>query len=133
MPRRIYITRRKATGRHVANEAELLATLQPLGFVSVVAEELDWLHQIALFHHAECIVAPHGAGLANLVFASPPVLVVELIAEAYPFSFFPEISRQLDLRHRILFGAPLVPSQIRSTDLRVDPAAVLAVLEKELN
>jgi capsular polysaccharide biosynthesis protein len=38
--------------------------------------------QIALFQDAECVVAPHGAGLANLVFA-PETAVVELFAADY--------------------------------------------------
>jgi capsular polysaccharide biosynthesis protein len=132
LPKRIYITRRKADSRRVTNEAELLEKLRLRDFVVIVLEDCGWLNQVALFQNAEIIIAPHGAGLANLVFASVSALVIELIAEAYPFTFFPEISRQLGIEHHLLFCAPATPLHIQASDLQVRVESVLGLLDKRL-
>ncbi|WP_084490540.1 glycosyltransferase 61 family protein [Asaia astilbis] len=43
--------------------------LEGKGFQKIYLETLDLETQIALFRQAECILAPHGAGLANLAFS----------------------------------------------------------------
>jgi hypothetical protein len=126
--KRIYITRRQATGRRVVNEADLLSRLEPLGFRPVILENLSFTDQISLFRQAEMIVAPHGAGLANLVFCSPPVVVIELIAEKYPFTFYPEICRRLLLQHHRVHCDPVDPARMRTSDLRVPVDNVMKVL-----
>jgi len=68
--RRLYISRRKATDRHLRNEDALMRRLRPLGFRRVLLEELSPSDQIRLFQETEMVVAPHGAGLANLLFAT---------------------------------------------------------------
>lgn len=115
-PRRFYISRGGATGRKIANEAEFQNLLGEFGFTVVALENYSWLEQIELFREAEAVVAPHGAGLANLAFCSS-ALVVELIADAYPFTFYPQISRQLRLDHHCLSSLPVNASRIGASDL----------------
>ena len=80
---RIYLTRERARRRRVSNETELWAELETFGFVKVRLEELSWPEQINAFRHAKVVVAPHGAGLANLVFCGPGTRVVELFSRSY--------------------------------------------------
>lgn len=87
-PRRIYVSRERARNRKVLNEAELVEALGALGVTRVFTEGMSLAEQMALFHGAELIVAPHGAGLTNLVFARPGSLVVELLPRAAPLTFF---------------------------------------------
>lgn len=72
---RIYISRPKTTGRHVINEDDVLKLLTPLGFVAYTMEELSVADQVRLFSQAEFIVAPHGAGLTNIIFAQKLSLI----------------------------------------------------------
>ncbi|WP_299701094.1 glycosyltransferase family 61 protein [uncultured Pontibacter sp.] len=67
--RRIYISRAKAKTRRVLNEQELLPLLERHSFEVVRAEELTYQQQVQLFYEAEVVVAPHGAGLTNLLFS----------------------------------------------------------------
>lgn len=67
--KRIYISRAKARTRRVLNEQALIPVLQRFGFEIVRAEELAYRQQVQLFYTAEVVVAPHGAGLTNLLFA----------------------------------------------------------------
>jgi len=80
---RIYISRAAAKRRRVVGEAVLRAALEARGFVCVRLEERSWGEQIAIFRAARVVVAPHGAGLANLVFCAPETQVVELFARDY--------------------------------------------------
>jgi Glycosyltransferase 61 len=75
--KRIYISRRKAAHRGVRNEPDVVEFLAKLGFQSYLLEDLSFQEQVRLFHSAEIVVAPHGAGLANILF-SGAIQVVEL-------------------------------------------------------
>jgi capsular polysaccharide biosynthesis protein len=74
---RLYVARAQGSWRSVVNEAEVLSLLEPHGFRVVTLEGLSVLEQAALFAQAEVVIAPHGAALANLVFAPPGTRVVE--------------------------------------------------------
>lgn len=80
--RRIYLDRRAASTRTLMNEAELVSTLAGQGIQPVRMEGLSLAEQARLMRQAELIVAPHGAGLANLVFARPGTSVLELMPSA---------------------------------------------------
>ncbi|MBF9253773.1 glycosyltransferase family 61 protein [Pontibacter sp. 172403-2] len=67
--RRIYISRANARIRRVLNEPELLPILARYNFEVVHAEELSYEQQVQLFYEAEAVIAPHGAGLTNLLFS----------------------------------------------------------------
>ena len=79
--RRIYVSRRLAATRRVSNEAEVVALLRKRGFEDIALEELSFAAQVELFAECEIVVAPHGAGLANIVFAPPGCMVIEIAPE----------------------------------------------------
>ena len=102
---RIYVTREKARRRRVANEDALWAELESRGFVKVALEELAWAEQVAVFRAARVVVAPHGAGLANLVFCEPGTRVVELVNRAYFNPVFWRLAALRGLDYRAVVGA----------------------------
>ncbi|WP_158545213.1 glycosyltransferase family 61 protein [Bremerella cremea] len=90
--RRIYISRASARFRRVINEAEVVTTLARQGFQAVQLEGMPLVDQIKLFQQAAIIVAPHGAGLANMVFSPPGATVVEIGTVHRPLPFFQRLS-----------------------------------------
>lgn len=96
-PTRFYISRKGAKYRKVLNEDEVLAHLQPFGFVEIVLETFSVQSQIALFSKAEIIIAPHGAGLSNLVFASPGVKLIEIFLPDDTPSYYQLLSGHLEI------------------------------------
>lgn len=74
---RIYISRAKTTGRKVTNEDAVLKALTPLGFVAYTLENMSFADEVRLFSQAEIVVAPHGSGLVNIIFAQN-LSVIEL-------------------------------------------------------
>jgi len=76
--KKIYISRRKASRRSLLNEEAVLEKLLPLGFEVLVCEEMTPADQVKAFSQAHAIVAPHGAGLTNLIFAPKGCQVYEI-------------------------------------------------------
>jgi len=125
--RRIFISRRKTGTRTIANERELEPLLRNHRFETHSMEEYSLARQAQLIHEAEIIVAMHGAGLANLVFARPGTQVVEFVpAGRYNATCYPEKSRVFGLRHQQVFAER---SRLgRALEVRLDD--VTAALEQ---
>jgi capsular polysaccharide biosynthesis protein len=79
--RRLYVSRRNAKLRRIVNEAEIRWVFAAHGVETIESEKLSAADQIALFMQAELVIAPHGAGLTNMVFCENPCAVVELHGE----------------------------------------------------
>ena len=77
--RRIYVDRGGAALRRLINEAEIIAMLGEDRVEPVRMEGLSLAAQARLMQEAELVVGPHGAGLTNMVFASPETRVVEIM------------------------------------------------------
>lgn len=77
---RILISRRKAAGRKILNEDQVISVLAPLGFTAYTLEDMSFLEQVYLFQQAEVVIAPHGAGLTNIIF-SQQLKVLELFGD----------------------------------------------------
>jgi hypothetical protein len=140
---RIYISRKLANYRKVANEAEFWPSLQRLGFTEVCLEHYSVEQQIDLFASAEAIVAPHGAGLSNIVFAQPGSKLIEIFAKDEVLDYYWLISHYVGVDyHYVLAGSteasvqPVVAGDGRITrlatlaDLVVPAAELLALLQR---
>ena len=104
LPRRFYVDRRGAAARRLVNEDDLAAQLARQGIVPVALERLTLHQQVALFRSAELIVAPHGAGLANLVFAPPGCRVVEVLMDSYATWCFRNLAGLCGLDYDCVIG-----------------------------
>jgi capsular polysaccharide biosynthesis protein len=76
--KRIYISREKANRRRILNEEELNPILKKFGFQRIFAEDLSLFEVAGIMRDATHIVAPHGAGLSNVVFCNPGTKVMEV-------------------------------------------------------
>lgn len=122
-PRRnIYISRRFSKGRKLVNESQILPLLAQHGYEVVHAEQLTFSAQVELFASAKKIIALHGAGLANLVFAPPGARVMELCSPWHFNACFSTLAASCDLHHdRLgLFTAEGLPKDKRLANLVVD-------------
>ena len=77
--RRIYISRRDAGRRRIANEEVLMAALEDEGFESLELSGFSQKEQIDIFSTAEIVVGCHGAGLTNLAFAPSRCRLIEIL------------------------------------------------------
>jgi len=81
--KRIYISRRDVKSRLFANEEEVQCMLEAIGFEIVKLSDLNIIEQIELFKQTALVIAPHGAGLSNIVYADPGIEVIELFHPEY--------------------------------------------------
>ncbi|WP_019505379.1 tetratricopeptide repeat protein [Pleurocapsa sp. PCC 7319] len=96
---RIYISRKNASYRKVINENQLINLLNNFGFKTFYLESMSFLEQVDLFSKAEIIVAPHGAGLTNLIFCSLGTKIIEIFSKDYTPSMYQIISSYYTLNY----------------------------------
>jgi len=131
----IYVTRGSAANnRTVANEAAVVALLEARGFEAVDPGGMTVAEQIDAFSRASTIVAPHGAALVNLVFASPGASVVELFpAGCMVPDYWKLASGVPGLEYRYLTGRgeqrPRGRAQMIVSDIEVDLGALGLMLD----
>ena len=140
-PRRLLISRSAAAYRQLLNETELFEALAPLQFERVWLEDLPFAEQVALFHSAEAIVAPHGAGLANIVFCAPNTKLVEIFLPDERLDYYQIISAHLGLNYAAVIGdrVEMEPSVVQfgqashrsvpRDGITVNPAQVLRCIQ----
>lgn len=95
----IYVSRRKAPARSLLNEKELEDALCGLGFEIVYCEDMAWAEQIALFSGARLIVAPHGAGLSNIIWADKRCAVLEIFPHRMFVDCYAALAMHLELTY----------------------------------
>jgi capsular polysaccharide biosynthesis protein len=105
LKRRIYISRQGATRRKVANDDEVSECLSEYGFETFRLEEMTFEDQVRLFHAAEIVVAPHGAGITNILFAGD-IKIIELFPKNTPSTFYFFLAHCLGQEYHYLFGSP---------------------------
>lgn len=107
--KKIFISRKHASFRRIINEDEVFALFEKIGFERYNLEDLSLIEQIVLLHHAEIIIAPHGAGLVNLLFAQPHTKVIELFQQHEDDTYW-YLSQVMGLHHTC----------IKTTDFKPD-------------
>ncbi|AOW80037.1 capsular polysaccharide biosynthesis protein [Halodesulfurarchaeum formicicum] len=86
-PNKIYISRADAQEREVLNEGDLVNVLEEKGFKRLVLSNYSYSEQVAIFANANCVVAPHGAGLVNIMYGDD-LSVVELFGSRVNSCYF---------------------------------------------
>ncbi len=132
--RRIYVTRGGALRRPLFNEAAVLEALAPFGFDVVDCASLTVTDQRALFASAEIVVAPHGAGLTNIVWARSGTKLVELMPRGHANPCFMDLASQAGVAYGV------VPSVVEEDGVNpiyagfgVDPADVAVLVRRMLD
>lgn len=110
---RVFISRQQADDRRICNFEQIEKFLEERGFETYTLETMEFAEQIRLFASAEIVVAPHGAGLTNLLF-SEGVSVLELFPEndIRPHYFY--LATAMNHEYDFLVG------EARGVDLEID-------------
>ena len=76
--KKIYVSRKLAIKRHLANEEDFLGLLNEHEFHKVYLEQMSIREQVELFLSSSHVIAAHGAGLTNVIFAPADVKILEI-------------------------------------------------------
>ena len=135
---RILITRRDADSRRLDNESEIISLLSEYGFRSVNLSAMSLREQIALFNSTEYVVAPHGAGLTNIIY-STDIKILEIFGN-FVSSIYYEIAGGLNHEYYFLQcndvqsknGNSIVESR-DNRDIVVDQEKIIEIIETHWN
>lgn len=126
-PEKFFISRRDAPQRRLINEADLEKQLTAAGFTSVELGRLPVAEQAGLFSSVKCVVAQHGAGLANMVFAPPGAVLVELCASPKTPPCYKNLAAAAGLRYAVVLGHLPDKPVSDSGDFAIDISTVVRV------
>ena len=97
--KKIWISRENSATRKIVNENEVFLILK--GWTIARLETMSFQDQMELFASAEVVVAPHGAGLVNLLWCYPKTKIVEFQdAKMLSKKVYPLLAHHLDLEHK---------------------------------
>ncbi len=122
LPKRIYVSRSLASCRRL-NDPDLKHVFSKHQISVLTMEDLPLVEQVRLFHHAELVVAPHGAALSNLMFCRAGTQVLEIFESTTIRLCFWAIADTFRLKYDFLLGRP-VPSAGMDPDIHIE-ASVL--------
>lgn len=122
---RLYL-RRRGTLRHLVNEAELEDRLTAAGFEVIETGTLSLEAQISRFREAECIVAPTGAALTNIIWCKPGTRVIVLSADhiALATEVWTQLGMVSGAEVSILIGRQVQEANGIHDDFEIDVAEV---------
>ncbi|WP_169304881.1 glycosyltransferase family 61 protein [Halorhabdus utahensis] len=120
---RVYISRDDAGRRRLTNEDDLMDQLGDLGFERHYLERMSTAQIVSLFNNANIIVAPHGAGLTNIMFATDASVIELRPNDSYSWVYY-VLSEQNGLDYCYVMG----DDDKEGTDFRVEPAKVIDAL-----
>lgn len=109
--RRIYASRLDAgTTRRLLNEEAVCTLMESLGFEVITPGRLSVAEQIVAFRDAEVIVAPHGAGMTNLVYVpnNGRTRVIELFQAGYVNACYARICQAKNLDYSALVSVDAI-------------------------
>lgn len=121
-PDKIYISREDATERRVYNDSEIAEVLSQYNFQSVILSNLTLKDQVSLFKGASFIIAPHGAGLTNMLW-STDLKVVELFGSKTVTCYF-QMANNLQHDYGLVNG-----KQIKN-DIHIPPEILRETIEQ---
>jgi hypothetical protein len=98
---RLYVSRRYSS-RSLHNEAEVERILKENGFEILYLETLSFKSQIEKFANSVLVIAPHGAGLTNILWCKYGTKVIEVTSSRIFNPCYRNLSKQIGLIHEFM-------------------------------
>jgi capsular polysaccharide biosynthesis protein len=125
-PQKVFISRRDAYDRRIANFEAVVETLEALGFREYSLDQMPFREQVRLFAGADVIVSPHGAGLTHLLFAENASVIELFPANDVHHTYFC-IASQLGFDYDFLLCEP------HRANIQVDDDTLEALVKSVLS
>lgn len=130
-PSRIFISRQNSNSRKTANFQEIKEVLNKYNIRPVQMEDYSFSEQISISSQAELIVAPHGAGLTNMVWGEN--LKILEIFNNHAHRLYGQLAEILGHEYKPLIGEPKGKTfDKRNQNIRISPQKLEIEVEKLL-
>lgn len=131
----LYVSRNEAKMRRVLNEDAMLPALRDLGFEIIRPGEMPLAAQIERFRTAKVVLAPHGAGLTNILFCRPDVTLIEIFPRGGVHgSMFMRIASQRNFTYYFVVGESVdtvwSENNPNNADIVLDPASFVSFVRQ---
>ena len=103
--KKIFIDRSDSKNTHckLINNEEIKKFLIKNNYKCIKLSELTFAEQVSVFKNCNNIIAPHGAGLTNIVFCAKDTKIVEIIPKNNSNKLFKRISRINNLNYKSIY------------------------------
>ncbi|MFW5634391.1 MAG: glycosyltransferase family 61 protein, partial [Erythrobacter sp.] len=128
--RKVFISRANSRGRKLLNEETLWPMLEKRGFERVLMERLSFREQVAMMRETRVLLAPHGAGLTNMIFMPEGGHVIEMADPGFPNPNFYALACALGLDYWLIDVEATDADHPLDRDLFADPDEVMDVLDR---
>ncbi len=116
----IVISRKNVNQRKLLGEEKILNAFPAIPFKIIYTEEMSYIEQVRTFRNAKIIIAPHGAGLVNLVYVTKKPVVIEIFPTTRKIrdaGAYHQIAREMEIDYHLLVKEPANDEQdIEITD-----------------
>ncbi|KAF0675901.1 glycosyltransferase family 61 protein [Profundibacterium mesophilum] len=127
---KVFVTRRAARGRRLLGEETFVPFLEAQGFKIAEMEHLTFEAQVALMSRTKLLLAPHGAGLANMLFCAPGTTIIEIADPGYPNPNFYAMAAALGHRYGYVAARGVGAGHPLRRDLEVTRAQIESILDR---
>ncbi len=134
--RRVFVTRAPSRGRTLLNFAEVSQVLGDKGFEIVDTDGWSLADQAHLFRNSRYVIALHGAGCINVVYALGrdfDLLEIRPPGEAEFESEIGYVCRALGVGHHEIFGETELDRVSRSDSFKVNPVVLADAIDHLLS
>ena len=102
---KIFIDRSDSLQKHckLINNKEIINFLKQKNYKILRLSEFKFIEQISIFRNCKKLIAPHGAGLANLVFCKSKAQVTEIITKNIKNEEYKRICNIKKLKHNFIY------------------------------
>ena len=116
----IFIDRSDSYNKHCqpVNNNSVIDFLRSKNFKILKLSKFSIFDQVSIFHNCKKIIAPHGAGLANITFCKKKTKVIELIPKNHPSRAHKRISSINKLNYKLIYCKKI--SNDKKGDMFVD-------------
>lgn len=133
----LYVSRNESKMRRLVNEEAILPALRDLGFEIIRPGEMPLATQIDKFRKARVVLAPHGAGLTNILFCRPGATLIEIFPRGGVHgSMFMRIASQLDLDYYFAVGDSIgtvwSETNPNNADIVLDPESFISFVRQAI-
>ena len=102
--RKVYLSRQKAKHRKILEEDKLISYLEKKGYEIIDFADYSVVEQAEIMASTKELITIHGAGLANLIFASPKMKLLEILEDTFVNVNYWFYSNLMDVNYHYYLG-----------------------------
>jgi capsular polysaccharide biosynthesis protein len=113
-PEYLIISRANVRQRKLQGEERIKEAFPNIPFSIIYTEKMSYSDQVTTFRNAKLVIAPHGAGLINLVYVTQKPVVIEIFPTTRKIrdaGAYHQVAREMNIDYHLLVKEPVNDEQ----------------------